>query len=1290
MSYKRSLFVSLVILILFSMFCTRPFLASAKSGLDLEYALSQQGGGSIAKKGFEEERLVQPGVDQGASLSQNESEQSPASAETTPIPPLSVNDFFLTEEELPSPWIPDPDVYAPELHMQVKEKLMGGDWWAVRIRDQEMTTALHVIIGLFPTEVEAMKYTDPDTFIFHTNAYDQTGETFTEMLEAKNSDWTLSGPSPYGDGGFSGGYQSNNYWPFHVFRVGRVLFHTDSYSESDIGILEPLLVEKARGLLAQTEQDVEETPTAESTESPPTTPVVLKAYLEGKEETFQTLEVNQSWGSVIFEGIVQDQQGDPVPGAIIEVVSGANLVGIKADQDGTYSLSTVVPGGGGDSGQIRGVDFTLQPKKELTIEIRPEETELHADGTSTTEIIILAKDLAGNPLEEREFTLDLDGEVGPGTIQPALATTDESGRIRATYTAFKLAPGPEPENPRHEISISARDSKTGLISSDSLFVSQYQLTVLGEEYIPACTRCNFPAKIKVMVTDYWSNPIPDLALSVRLEGGTPGGTLVLNPASNAQQSDLQLNTDREGVAEVYVKWLGRVDLKEALQEVVIMEGGTQVQARKTIKVHGLDLALARVEEAGFTGVTGQQAFFKIYFKDLAHPSLPLDRFNAESPNKLGLRVTIRQYHSDGENKSLTFEQTGSWGQDEKGTFVEMYGTPRMPSVIPRNDGTSWYEVRVDPVVDDDVFLPDLHRANNDTIMAITTGSPDGWLHIWLQDGVLTPHSYTGVIFKCVGRFLPGLGDAMTVIDTLNQVYKLDALGLGQSTSALISEKLQKKSASKTLTKYKAGTINNVLSCVQDTVAVYGEKNRGSSLSGKVCAALSIPLHHAGSASDAVEEKSALDKGPLDRFVQGMLLDSPDQLGLVVYGLESSQVTLTDDSGKSVEDPDRMSSGGQVVVYILPADQDFQLEVESDQPFEVGIYSAGSDPAQRTTIRQDVDPQTALTARMEIGGGADYTLDLDRDGDGTADQIQDPDVMTLDVVKPEITELSPPNGASVSSFGGIIQVRYRDNTGGDGIDPGAILINVDGQDLTAQADIESDNLSLPISDLDPGEHSARLVVVDKAGNAVVEEWSFKVSAGYTIPPEVHNLVLAVGAGLAGITLLAAAFAVYRILKPRKKGSDVDSQDKVVEKDGTQKVDQPPKTRSARRRSWVIALAAGSLIVLLVVGGISLAAFQFLPGIRLTMGTGDTTKILQQGGGGLLALVLGFFLIRGGFKAILTRRVVIDDEYGGRREKRGCSAVLNGLVQLFFGIVILTGGAGLMALVMYQEVLPFLGF
>ena len=138
-------------------------------------------------------------------------------------------------------------------------------------------------------------------------------------------------------------------------------------------------------------------------------------------------------------------------------------------------------------------------------------------------------------------------------------------------------------------------------------------------------------------------------------------------------------------------------------------------------------------------------------------------------------------------------------------------------------------MRVDPVVDQDVYLPDMFRDNNDNIFALKTGSPDGWMHIWLQDGILTPHTWAGVVFKCVGRFLPVLGDAITVIDTLNQTYNMDVTGLGQSTTQVITDVLESQSklwaTGDNLNKIdqtKASAVDDIVSCLQDTYAVYKE------------------------------------------------------------------------------------------------------------------------------------------------------------------------------------------------------------------------------------------------------------------------------------------------------------------------------------------------------------------------------------------------------------------------------------------------------------------------------------
>ncbi len=149
--------------------------------------------------------------------------------------------------------------------------------------------------------------------------------------------------------------------------------------------------------------------------------------------------------------------------------------------------------------------------------------------------------------------------------------------------------------------------------------------------------------------------------------------------------------------------------------------------------------------------------------------------------------------------------------------------------------------------------------------------------------------------------------------------------------------------------------------------------------------------------------------------------------------------------------------------------------------------------------------------------------------------------------------------------------------------------------------------------------------------------------------------------------------------------------------------PPAVRRASARpgrqgsgSCLFTVVTLVVLGLLIVGGISLVALGVLPGQQIPVSQADSTgepgppEILTKGGGGLLAAILGVFMLNGGFKAIITRRAVVEDDWGRQREKRGCSAVLNGLGQLLFGVVFFSGGLGFMTVVLYQEVLPWLGF
>ena len=1061
----------------------------------------------------------------------------------------------------------------------------------------------------------------------------------------------------------------------------------------------------------------------------------LRAYAENYDQATNFIDNSNNFGSVDISGRVTNlDTAAAIEGAVIEITSGAASRSTLSAADGSYFLTAVVSGGEG-SGMIQGIDFALPINADLLIEVTPSSSELLADGTSTSDITIQVKDLQGNPLKDRVFSLEVSADAGPGTIQPDQATTDENGLIQATYTAFKLEPGHGFSNPRHEVTISARDTATGLAGTNWIFVNQYQLSVQYGEYILACTRCTFPSEFTISVTDYWNNPIPNAPLTLRIEGGGSGGTLVLDPNSNTTQQEITLTTDNNGRATAYYKWQGSSDIAEAVQKVMVLEGTTNAQVTKNVKVQGIDISLVRVEEAGFTGVTGQQAFLKVYFKERTHPDLPLDRFNADSPNKLGLRVTISQYHSDGVNTSLTYENYGGWEQDAGGLFVKMYDTPHMPYIIPLNDGSSWYEIRVDPVTDHDIDLPDLFRHNNDTILVLKTGSPDGWLHIWLQDGILTPHSWAGVVFKCVGRFLPIVGQAMTVIDTLNQTYKMDVLGLGQSTAQVLTDALEAKSTllaplKNTIDLTRTAAFNNVISCMQDIYSVYKEKSTlgSTTSSGGGCASLTRPLLELISFNALDEDQAEMISIYQDRFAQGLLLNSSEERGIAIYGVEAGNVTLRDASGLVFEDPERMNVGEHVAVYILPADETFQLEVASDHAFDIGVYQAGSDDTNRKTFRHEIQTDTNLTASMTISSTSDYSLELDYDNDGVFDKTLNAQVTTLDVVKPQITGLHPERSVTVSEKDISIIASYADNPGGIGIDPQSIKIFVDGVDLTSNTHVQPEILSLTLFDIGAGEHTVRLVVSDLDGNAAIAEWTFTVQQEFSISLNTTNLLFVIGGGVFLILLLGTVFAFsYRrkrhqpkLQGPQQKFQGEGQAGTVQDQQGSWWYQDPDTGRwqiwngetwqvtqmepafssspaspgyavKPKGKGCLLSIIVVGIMSALVISGFTLVAFKFFPTLTIQpASTVSVYELLKIGGVGLLLTLLGTLLLRGGFKSIATRRVFVEDESGRRREKRGCSAILSGFGQVFLGLILLIAGPGLIALALYQQLLPLLGY
>jgi len=269
-------------------------------------------------------------------------------------------------------------------------------------------------------------------------------------------------------------------------------------------------------------------------------------------------------------------------------------------------------------------------------------------------------------------------------------------------------------------------------------------------------------------------------------------------------------------------------------------------------------------------------------------------------------------------------------------------------------------------------------------------------------------------------------------------------------------------------------------------------------------------------------------------------------------------------------------------------------------------------------------------------------------------------------------------------------------------------------------------------LSMGTHQITLYAKDSAGNTALAQILLEVTAAGTesepltgMGSGLQSLWLIGLVALAALMGMGALFFTWLVLRKRRKPATIAVQDAPGRQPGTVQDDQgrwwyqdpgsgawslwngtawqpaagglPPATTPSKpfwRRSGagscLFTLIVAFVMAVVIVGGISLAAFNVFPGIQIQSGQGDLTEILKWEGGGFLVSILGLLLLNSGFKTIITRRVIVEDEVGRRKEKRGFSAIINGLVQLLFSILLLSGGLGMMTMIFYKEIVPYFGF
>lgn len=94
--------------------------------------------------------------------------------------------------------------------------------------------------------------------------------------------------------------------------------------------------------------------------------------------------------------------------------------------------------------------------------------------------------------------------------------------------------------------------------------------------------------------------------------------------------------------------------------------------------------------------------------------------------------------------------------------------------------------------------------------------------------------------------------------------------------------------------------------------------------------------------------------------------------------------------------------------------------------------------------------------------------------------------------PALVQLTPAEGAVVPAGPPVLITATFEDRRGSGVDPASVRLSVSGRNVTQEARIDRQSLSIRAA-LPPGRHTVEVTARDYAGNAVRKSWSFDVAA-----------------------------------------------------------------------------------------------------------------------------------------------------------------------------------------------------
>lgn len=1198
---------------------------------------------------------------------------------------LRVGDFFLTEAELPSPWIPDPTVYTPGAHMRVKEKLMGGEWASVRIRDSALTTSMHVTIGLFPDEAEAIQFANPDTYIFRTDYSMETGQTFTELLQKPYSLYTLSGSTIYGDGGFAGGWQGHKFEPFNVFRVGRVLFHTDASDPANEGILEPLLVNKARKLLNVPEPTDSGLPavTDSAPQSPtltpqlPTLPIVLKASLAGKGQATQTLPNTDNYGVIIINGLVTDQEGKGVAGADVTVVSGADAASITTNADGSYSIVVSVPAGLGN-GVYQGVNFKLELNDlsihEVVLLQAIEGGQLVQGRDVGVRVFVV---WTGAAPVEVEVVATVDGVAQPpvrGLVKLAYTEKDYNLGTNSINLVLPHTLFPFDTVSTHNILVTAHlvDKQVQEVTLENNISTPKSFTLQRTDspsllYVsmhPSIGRAEL-VKFSGQANHFLEKVYP-IPFAWSIVGSARVSHTVVDPNTEFMKTqsvdnlpnwvpdwvkdgvDFPLQGLKSGAYISSIRSVEKARIRYNAQRCRDAANKFILPCNEEIALHAVGVfpnAAYGSDKAGFA----YQMFRNSWRAMLNDIGIP---FNVS--HELGHLYGLSDEYGAGSTGKPVYGSSwdGKAFRTEKGASINFMGQVHLGS--PWVDSNTW-----------NTLLGILKVSN------ITGAHKTAALDTWTPS--LTDHPVSDI--EAPALIVEGVvtQDGRATLESVTPIYRHEPPTNNQGNFTLRALDEQE----------------NVLAETQFD-GLFSNQYDGIS--------------------------------PIAPFLVVLPVPDPARVALMTISQAGGPILASLERSPSIPTAnfDPIPAIGATPVTISWQAND----ADGDVLLSTLFYSANGGLTWQV-LGTDLPVNSLTVDSQELPGGEGRFLLIVNDDMNEVEVVSAP-VMVPN--HPPVVVIMDVYGTTFESGVPISLHGFSDDIE-DGSLPGDNFTwydepgNIIGQGYSIQAELPVGQhaINLQVTDSVGQVGSASIDITVQVGSADNEGGNGMVLPAFNLPA---NTLYLLGGGacllmlLGGVLAGGALLIISRKRQPHMAGiqggknavqdehgnwwsQDADTGDWLFWNGKTwqpvakaafnfRAPQQVVAGKPRRGISCLLSLLISAVLGGIVIGGISLIGLQFIPGYQIIMGVGDLTEILKMGGGGLLVSVIGFLLLNSGFNAIISRRAFIENERGRRYEKRGCAAILNGVGQVLLGMLLLAGGLGLISLVFYQQVLPWLGF